>query len=478
MKPRQFSVFNSALFYTGTSILAKVGGFVVQFVLGWLLTKNDYGTFAIALSISAVASCLVNGGTDKVIIQRGNEYEKLAPRIATFSIFFNLAIFCLVAALSGSAANYYNNEALEVLLVVLAAGFLLATPGPILVARLAVQKRFRELALINLVSVLIKHGLTILLALLGAAALSLVLPLAMQPLIAAVLLYRTVKIWPGFASIRNVGFRDILRNSSWVIGSNFSFQLANNLQYFLLGMYFNPSMVGLYFFAIQLVNSPIALIDNTVKNVLFPSLSGAHEDKERFRRAVEKSIEVALSMAAILAVVGYFLLPPLMNFIWQGKWDDAAVYAQLMCMVLPSLVLRNAIYEIVASAGLWRARFLMLSAAIIVEIAAIELAIGSGVIYLVVLSLLLFRTVFVIFLAFYAMRRIGGFGRRGGLSRLFIPYCSWVVGLLILGATDGFPYKEQVAGVTGVLLVSYHYAILNRNMLLNQKLKRYLPASE
>lgn len=460
------------MFFAGTSTVARFGGLIVQFVLGWLLGKDEYGIFAIALSISAVASCVRNGGTDQIIIQRGKEYDSFAPRVATFSLIFNIIASIVVISISGYLAQYYENDSLQWLLVVLAIGYLMATPAPILIAKLSIQKKFRSVAIINLITVLLKHGLTILLALFGLGVFSLVIPLALQPLIGAVICFFFIKSWPGFAKLKDVLFLDVLKSSAWVIASNLSLQLAMNIQYFLLGAYFSTASVGIYFFAVQLVNSPIALINNTVKGVVFPSLSNIYEDREKYQAAVFKSISVAYSVGIILGLIGYMIVPTIADILWQGRWQDSNIYIELMCLMIPSLILSNAIYEILASAGLWKNRFVVLVITTILEVIAIKVFVGYGELHTVILGLLLVRGAFVVLLSFYAIRKICDQSLTIKMVTLFVPYLCVLGVYTALAVTQNNMLLE--AAMYGLLMVAvvYYYLLLNKHIDVNKKIVR------
>ncbi|MCQ8105927.1 oligosaccharide flippase family protein [Methylomonas sp. SURF-2] len=464
------SIASSTLYFTGASILARVGGFVAQIVLGWILVKEEYGLFAITLSIASIFSCMRNGGTDQIIIQRGSEYTTLAPRIATFSIIFNVFICVLFLALSENISEYYGEPKLTLLLIVLAFGYLFATPGPILIAKLSIQKDFREISISNLITILSKHVLTIVLALLNFGIFSLLIPLAMQPLIGAVSAYFFVKSWPSFTGIRNVRMGNILRDSIWVIASNFAYQLSNNVQYFILGSYFSSSVIGVYFFAVQIINSPIALINGTVKSVVFPSLSGLLDDSLKYKNAVIKSIIVSYSIGALIGILGYLILPVLTDIIWKGKWNESIVFVRILCLIIPSGILINSLYEILASAGFWKDRFYLLALSIVVEMCSIWMVIDYLDMPRVALNMFLFRNIFLVLVCFYAIEKVCGTFSYIDIGMLFIPF-SLVSGIMLYFDVFSIDLINSYAFYSLIFLaVCFYFLLLNRHMHIGKNL--------
>jgi PST family polysaccharide transporter len=467
---RKKSIASSTLYFTGASILARVGGVITQIVLGWVLLKEEYGLFAITLSIASVFTCMRNGGTDQIIVQRGREYINLAPRIATFSLMFNVLICVLFLALSENIATYYGEPKLTVLLIVLAFGYLFATPGPILIAKLSIQKDFREISIANLITILSKHFLTIMLALLGFGIFSLLVPLAMQPLIGAISAFYFVRSWPKFAKFNDVKILDILNNSIWVIASNFAFNLSNNVQYFILGSYFSSSVIGVYFFAVQIINSPIALINGTVKSIVFPSLSGLLDNSLKYKNAVLKSIIVSYSIGALIGIFGYLILPTLTDVIWKGKWNESIVFVRILCLIIPSGILVNTLYEILASAGFWKNRFYLLAASIVVEVCSIWMVIDYLSMPRVALNMFLFRNFFLMLVCFYAVEKVCGKFCYIDIGMLFIPF-SLVSGMLLY--FDVFYVDEMnLYAFYGLILlaVCFYILLLNRYMHVGKNL--------
>ena len=471
MKSRT-TLFNTII-YTSASVIAKLGGFVVQIILGWVLIKEEYGLFAIALSISAVFSCLRNGGTDQVIIQRGDEYESLAPQIASLSIVFNVVICMLILGFSEEISNFYDEPELAPLLFVLAIGYLFATPGPILIAKLAIQNKFKEIAFINLITVLAKHGLTIALAIIGFGVFSLLVPLAIQPVIGAVIAFQFVKSWPGFKVPGSFELKKLLSSSIWVVLSNLGFQLSNNIQYFILARYLDSATIGSYFFAVQIINSPISLINNTVKGVVFPVLSNINEDKKRYKASVIKSIMISFSIGCIIGLVGYIVFPKIVGFVWKGKWDVSIVYVKLLCFLVPITILMNTIYEILASAGLWKDRFILLILAVLVDVLAIFFTINEYLLITVVGNIVLWRLFFTFISCFYLLRRVCGKFQIVDIVLMFVSFYLIALFVLFSESWEGFENnRDELLGLF-VLGVLYYILIFNRCVPVHKIILNY-----
>lgn len=462
------SVFSSTIVFTAASMLARLAGFIVQIVLGWVLVKEQYGLFAIALSIAAVFSCMRNGGTDQIIIQKGKEYNQLAPRIASFSLIFNLLVCLLFISLSSEISKYYDESQLNTLLIILAIGYLFATPGPILTAKLSIKKEFHKIAIANFVTIISKHLLTVVFAFIGFGVYSLLIPLALQPLISACIVFSYVKSWPGFSELKQIKILQILKSSIWVILSNFAFQLSNNIQYFVLAGYFSSSVIGVYFFAAQIINSPIALINNTVKGVIFPTLSNINDNRESYIRAAKKSLYISYTIGAIIAIIGIYIFPFITNIVWKGKWNESIVFIELLCLFIPLNISINTLYELLASSGLWRERFILLVLSTIVDVTAIFLVINQLDVLVVVTSLLISKVIFCFFACNFSIIRICGKIEGVDVILLFVPFTISSIVLVHNELLKVFQITSLELTVIFSLSLIYYFLLFHRYMNINK----------
>src|ERR1043165_8770142 len=65
---------------------ATVVGIISQIVMGWLLSQNDFGLYAIAISVSAFTALLSDSGLRNLLIQRHEEFDLLEGPIFWLSV--------------------------------------------------------------------------------------------------------------------------------------------------------------------------------------------------------------------------------------------------------------------------------------------------------------------------------------------------------------------------------------------------------
>ncbi|MDH3589960.1 MAG: oligosaccharide flippase family protein, partial [Gammaproteobacteria bacterium] len=340
--------------------LGKVATFATQIVLGWLLSKEDFGTYAIVLSIGASVAVLRNGGTQQLLIQRGVNFDEHAPAIFKFGLAFNILAFVLLIALAMRAARFYEIPELVPLASLLALSIILASPGLILRAQVALSGRFRSLALVTATSDVTRQVLTILFAVLGFGVYSFMFPLALEPLILMTLLYLVSRSWPRSRHVPLQEYVGIFRESRWIMLSNLAIAARLNGPYFVISLFEAKALLGVYFFAAQLVVSLTTMFSTAINEVVFPSLSKVvdHTSSHHgiFLKAARASITIGACVSLALIAVG----SPIIELVWNGKWDESIGCVAVLATTFAPVILIVLCLATLASRGLWKPRLAVL----------------------------------------------------------------------------------------------------------------------
>src|SRR5262249_43641374 len=138
---------------------------------------------------------------------------------------------------------------------------------------------------------------TVVMALAGCGPYSYVVPMIFQGLFEGVLGYWYVRQWPMTRDL--LGWRPflaLLRETRWVMLGAAMLSLALSGHYFVVGLFHGAHIVGLYFFAFQIVQTVTVLLNNSVEAVLPAVLA-----KENTQRELQSG--TALHSLAFLLIV-------------------------------------------------------------------------------------------------------------------------------------------------------------------------------
>lgn len=108
VKSNQRKVKNGLYWVTFSTVFNKILSFVSQIVLGYLLSVETYGVFAIVVSSMIFVNVFQNTGVSKVLISRQNEFDSLIPLYSAFNFILSIIGAFLLIALGFFESNQYD----------------------------------------------------------------------------------------------------------------------------------------------------------------------------------------------------------------------------------------------------------------------------------------------------------------------------------------------------------------------------------
>jgi lipopolysaccharide exporter len=107
--------------------------------------------------------------------------------------------------------------------------------------------------------------------------------------------------------------------------------ISQNVVPFLLSYYFDPEVVGLYAITVKVLQLPIGLIGDSVRQVFFQKASEIYNvNKEGVYYLFKKNTLFLFFVGILPTVVLIFLGPSLFSFVLGDNWYKSGIYAQLI----------------------------------------------------------------------------------------------------------------------------------------------------
>lgn len=356
------AVSGMSYFFINT-VACRLIGLGGQVALGWLLLPNDFGVYAFALSIAMAVGALRNGGVSQFLIQQGHRYTELSGPVSTYAFAFNLlAMGILVAIALSTSLLMFSNE-LPWMLFYIALSFPLGTPGAIFRSKLSIDRRFGAIALLNFSSAVVWQSSVVVLAFFGYGSFSFVIPLLIQAVYESCAGWFAVQKIPfTLQKLKTEHLRQLLRETRWIMASAGVLSLAVTGDYFMVGLLSDRHTVGTYFFAFQLVVTLSQLFNNGIETVFPPLLQTLNQDTSRQSEAFFKSLRLLLLTSVPVSLGFIYLAPLLIAFLWQSKWDGSATAVQVLATCIPAWSTITSFRTLMEARGVWRTRFLLLTA--------------------------------------------------------------------------------------------------------------------
>ncbi|MGH8488608.1 MAG: oligosaccharide flippase family protein [Gammaproteobacteria bacterium] len=354
-----------------SNLIIKSSGLVTQFCLGWFLSKSDFALYALASSIYFAGIPFRGGGVAEILIQRGKEYDQLAPLVFKFSLFFNVVGCFLLIALAPFAVRVFGDPGIFPIVIAYALSFPMGTPFVLFSAKLAVTQRFGALSRVTTASSLARQMSTIGLAYYGFGAMSFALAAIIESVFQSAMGWSATRSWPASRKLSRAQFITLFRDARWVMVGALILTLGTSGDYFILGIMEDKESLAMYFFAFQLTSSVSQIFQTALATVAMPSLAKLNDNKSQQAQIYQQVVAQILLLSVPATVFLVLFVGAAIHLAWQGKWDDSISIAQILACNIPSWLSITFSRAMIDAKGWWRLRLVFLAVSVIPGLAAI-----------------------------------------------------------------------------------------------------------
>jgi O-antigen/teichoic acid export membrane protein len=300
-------------------------------VLAAILGPKAFGIVAMALVYLAVIELVLEQGLLTTIVQR----EQLDREHLDSAFWMNLTWSVVLAAASFALAGWWAdlNDVPELADVIRVMSILIVVTGLTIIQEAYLQRNlaFRQLAVRANVAALSGGVVGLTLALWGAGVWSLVAQ-QMTAAFSSLILLWAVSDWrPGFR-FSQVHARDLFGFTSGVFLANVGGFVNRRSDALLIGLFFGPSVVGIYRLADRFVDSVLELTMRPVALISLPHMSLLQRDSVALRKTVATFTRIAmhttLPALLVLAASADYVLAVI-----GPEWEIGSDALKLLCVV-------------------------------------------------------------------------------------------------------------------------------------------------
>jgi len=331
MPPLRALAVKSVAWYGATRIWGQAISWAVTILLARVLTPQDYGLFAIALSLLAFLELLQEFGLGTAIVQRQDLTPQQVDAVFWIVTTTSLVLTAITFVAAGPISAFYAEPRLAWTLRVLCLTFLLNSLGmvPYNLLTKDINLRYRSLAeacgsaTSAVVALLFAfHGYGVWALVLGHLARAIILNSAL-----AILAKWTPSLDVAFHGMRRVMTFGLQVAATHIAGS---FNLA--LQTMILARLLGSRAVGLYSMSQSLAEGPHRISTAIINQVSLPVFSKLQRDDALLRiyylKISKYLAAVSFPLQAGLVLVATDLIPLLLS----DKWEGIVTLFQLFCI--------------------------------------------------------------------------------------------------------------------------------------------------
>ena len=297
--------------------------FLSVFALARLLSPQDFGLIAMAMTVTGFLRPLSDGGLSSATLQR----ETITHAQVSNLFWTNVALggaLSAVTALSAPVMSWFYREPYIVpVTLALCGGPLMTGLSVQHLALLRRQMRFGSIAFIQVSSLTAGVVAGIGLAYWGFGYWALV-GMQLSTLFFALAATWLLSDWRPQLPTRGVGTRPLLNFGAGLSIGSFAWAIARTGDSLLIGRFFGTEALGLYNRAAALLSRPIEQLMSPIAAVFVPTLSRLQSQPERYRRVLLRVYEAGAMVSFLFTGLLLAVSQPLTLVVLGPKWVEAA----------------------------------------------------------------------------------------------------------------------------------------------------------
>lgn len=301
-----------------STIMLRMGGLVVGIILARILAPEQFGVYAVALTVQGILMTVADLGLSADLI-RSDEPERIAPTVATLGLTSGAVMMLLTIASSSGLASLLDSPEAASAIVVLSVTLLLA--GGTVVPYAMLQRRFqqRELFYVGVADFVVSTVVTLVLVALGFGVLGLAIGRVTAQVVSSAMQFILARIVPRFSVDRAV-IRPVLAFGLPIAAANLLSWAVLNVDNIVLARVAGATALGYYVLAFNISSWPMSALSQVVRSISLPYFSRSNSGSGALVTVTAIAWAGALPAGAVLAALSV----PLIDVVYGEKWLAAA----------------------------------------------------------------------------------------------------------------------------------------------------------
>jgi O-antigen/teichoic acid export membrane protein len=319
---------------TIASVLGRVLAVLQSVVIGFLLSPEDYGAFAVALGVLMFTGLFRAGGIWMVLGSIPNEeFKERAPTVFWVGMIIG-GIGCLVTAVASiPGIGVKEVPGSSLVLIVLGAQFALLPLQQMAQMKLGGEHGYGSIAATVLTCSILKFVVAIATAWFGLGPLALALPQVLGTLIEAVFYGRAAKLDRSYFRFSPNQVWSALRYQLPVLPIAALNSINTQGDYFIGSLFLTTASLGLYSFAYQIASQPYMVLTMALQRVLVPRSVASQSSAQHSEYLAGMATTVFFMVPAVCVGLG-ISFPAIEQVVWGGRWKDSTELVTILSIGL------------------------------------------------------------------------------------------------------------------------------------------------
>jgi len=334
LKPKSEFSRNVLTLMTGTTI-AQAIPIAISPILTRLYTPEDFGVFALYMSIISILSVVATGQYELAIMLPKNKKDSLNILFLSIvtTIIVSFITFFIVLIFNDKITNILNNKDISNWLYLMPFSILLIGLFNSFNYWFNRNRNYKFLASTKVTQSFINSGSNLTFGFLKLNNIGLIISNFISQLIAIIFFIKKFD----FSNLKYFNKKRLVvlakkykKFPKITMPHSIFSSFSQNLPVFIVAKYFTSADVGFYSFGNKIVAMPIGLVSSAYYQVFFETFS-KEKNKSAFYKQKFKQVNIIFLPIFIIL---WFVLPDLFAFVFSDKWKIAGEYSQILLPLL------------------------------------------------------------------------------------------------------------------------------------------------
>lgn len=295
---------------------------IVSFsIMSRLLTKEDFGYYAVITALTSLFSTFSDTGIGSAIVQQKELTKRFVNNAFTINLLFGSFLSLLLLVLAGPLARSVADGSMQIPLMLISGTILLHCLTSVSKSIIHRRRQFLTLGIIDLISLMITTALAVWLAYLGYGYYAIIAKAILGSIITFVLSLILCKTKLGIA-LDGQTFKKIFSFSGWLMVSSLFRNLSHQIDRLLMPRLLSVSALGAYNRPKDFIEQISTKFNGIFDTALFPVLSSIQDNRKAMNSAFNRSMFLMNMFALLLTMAFAFNSGLLIRVFFGEKWME------------------------------------------------------------------------------------------------------------------------------------------------------------
>lgn len=315
------------------TILNGVIQIIVFAIMSRLLTREEFGYFALIQAIVAIFMSLSEAGVGAAIVQKKDVNSQFINTAFTCSLCVGLFFMVILMLASSYLSERLNVETLAVPFLIVSTTLVMNSLSSVARSIMQRELKFLEIGILQFLAYIISSSIGIYLAISGLGLYAIISSFVANSFLFMLLLYLFIP--NKFRLELNIhDMKSIMQFGGWLTMGVIVRNIEQQVDKFMLSKWLSVKALGAYNRPVGFINTISSNLNGIFDVVLFPILSGVQDKKEALQSAYRQSLFFMNVFSMMIGLIFFFNADLIISIFLGELWRDMIPVFQIVSITL------------------------------------------------------------------------------------------------------------------------------------------------